>query len=46
MFSWGTEVKGCLTEANMGKTALLKQTQVKGRLDIAGPGERMLNDGL
>jgi hypothetical protein len=39
-------LKGCLTKANMGKTALLKQTQVKGHLDIADPGERMLNDGL
>jgi len=32
LFCWGTQVKGCLAKANMGKAVFLQQTQVKGPL--------------
>jgi hypothetical protein len=36
MLSWGTQVKGCFAEADMGKNFFfLKQTQVEGCFDIA-----------
>jgi hypothetical protein len=31
----GTQVKGCLAKADMGKNVFLKQTQVKECFDIA-----------
>lgn len=38
MVCWGTRVKGRLAKGDTGKAVFLKQTQVKGCLDIADTG--------
>ena len=52
LFCWGTQVKGCLAKANMGKAVFLQQTQVKGPLmkeckyDPTGTGRGVLSIDL